>query len=176
MSSSSQEMNPAYGYLWWLNGKTTYIQPGLSISFSGKLIPNAPDDLLAALGKNDQKLYIIPSKDMVVVRQGNKANEEAVLAVSGFDNELWNKINMLFENSDLLSTLANEQMVYPNPTHDVLFLDEVHEVIKLYNTTGRIIMELENASQISLSDVAKGTYLLQLVKSGKISRHHIVVK
>jgi len=45
-----------------------------------------------ALGKNDQKIYIIPSKKMVIIRMGDAADEEN-WALSGFDNDLWLKIN-----------------------------------------------------------------------------------
>jgi CubicO group peptidase (beta-lactamase class C family) len=54
--SPSQELNPRYGYLWWLTGR-----PGA-------------DDLVAALGARDQKLYACPSLDVVVVRQGGEAS------------------------------------------------------------------------------------------------------
>lgn len=93
MTNSSQYLNKAYGYLWWLNGKESFRSPGSTMEFEGKLIPNAPDDLFAGLGKNDQKLYIVPSKNLVIVRLGNNAGE-SVLGASSFDNELWEKINL----------------------------------------------------------------------------------
>ena len=68
--------------------------PGSQLNFDGKLIPNAPNDLFAALGKNDQKIYIAPSNNIVVIRMGEKANTEA-LALSSFDNQLWEKINAM---------------------------------------------------------------------------------
>ena len=42
--------------------------------FEGQLIPNAPDDLIAGLGANDQKLYIVPSQNLVIIRMGDAAN------------------------------------------------------------------------------------------------------
>lgn len=93
-TNTSQNMNLAYGYLWWLNGKNSYRLPGSQIEIQGKLIPNAPDDLYAALGKNDQKLYIVPSKNLVIVRMGEVANITN-FALSSFDNDLWEKINAL---------------------------------------------------------------------------------
>ncbi len=92
MITTSQPMNEAYGYLWWLNGKASFRVPGATASFSGKLIPTAPDDLIAALGKDDQKLYIIPSKGIVVVRMGNSVGEE-LLGPSSFDTLLWEHIS-----------------------------------------------------------------------------------
>lgn len=91
MTNTSQELNKSYGYLWWLNGKESHRLPQSTNEFQGKLIPNAPDDLIAALGKNDQKLYIVPSQDLIVIRMGEDAGN-TVPGPSGFDNELWGKL------------------------------------------------------------------------------------
>jgi CubicO group peptidase (beta-lactamase class C family) len=96
MMNTSQNHNEAYGYLWWLNGKNSYRLPGSTSLFQGKLIPNAPNDLVAGLGANDQKLYIIPSKNLVIVRMGNDSGE-GELGPSGFDNLLWEKINAVID-------------------------------------------------------------------------------
>ncbi len=93
-TNTSQGINKAYGYLWWLNGKSTHHLPGSQLELSGELIPNAPNDMYAALGKNDQKIYIVPSKKLVIVRMGNSA-DNANFALSTFDNDLWGKIKKL---------------------------------------------------------------------------------
>lgn len=62
------------------------------MQFNGTLIPEAPLDMFCALGKNDQKIYIVPSKDLVIIRLGEVAEGEN-FALSNFDNELWKKIN-----------------------------------------------------------------------------------
>lgn len=95
-TNTSQNINLAYGYLWWLNGKSSYHLPQSQLQFNGSLIPNGPNDMFMALGKNDQKIYIIPSKKMVVIRMGEAADEQN-FALSGFDNELWGKINALIQ-------------------------------------------------------------------------------
>ncbi|MHA7842873.1 MAG: serine hydrolase domain-containing protein [Winogradskyella sp.] len=92
--NTSQNLNLSYGYMWWLNGKSSYRLPQTQIQFPGELIPNAPDDMYAALGKNDQKIYVVPSKKLVVIRMGGAADDEN-FALSNFDNELWEKINAL---------------------------------------------------------------------------------
>ena len=94
-TNTSQNINLGYGYLWWLNGKSSYHLPQSQLQFNGSLIPTAPDDMYMALGKNDQKIYIIPSKKMVVIRMGEAA-DGSNFALSNFDNELWTKINALF--------------------------------------------------------------------------------
>lgn len=92
--NTSQNINLAYGYLWWLNGKNSYHLPQSQFQFSGSLIPNAPDDMYAGLGKNDQKVYIIPSKQLVIVRMGESA-DGTNFGLSDFDNVLWGKINTM---------------------------------------------------------------------------------
>lgn len=94
MKNTSQELNPAYGYLWWLNGKDHYMVPGLQLSFNGPLIPQAPSDTYAGLGKNDQKLFVVPSKGLVVVRMGEDAGGD-LLGPTEFDNVLWEHLNAL---------------------------------------------------------------------------------
>jgi len=93
-TNTSQNINQAYGYLWWLNGKSTFHLPQSQLEFQGTLIPNAPEDMYCALGKNDQKIYILPSQKLVVVRMGNTADDES-FALSDFDDVLWGKINAL---------------------------------------------------------------------------------
>ena len=93
-TTTSQNINKSYGYLWWLNGKSSYRLPQTQFEFSGELIPNAPQDMYCAVGKNDQKIYVVPSKELVIVRMGNTA-DDSNFALSDFDNVLWEKINLL---------------------------------------------------------------------------------
>ena len=91
MKNTSQGLNKSYGYLWWLNGKESYMAPSLQVVIDEPLISNAPADTYSGLGKNDQKLYIVPSKGLVIVRMGDNAGEN-LLGPSSFDNALWEKI------------------------------------------------------------------------------------
>lgn len=92
--NSSQNLNLSYGYLTWLNGKSSSMVPGLQTVFPVSLIPNAPSDMYAALGKNDQKIYVVPSQQLVIIRMGESAGG-FTFAVSGFDNELWGKLKTI---------------------------------------------------------------------------------
>ncbi|HET6425856.1 MAG TPA: serine hydrolase [Planctomycetaceae bacterium] len=58
----SQDLNPSYGYLWWNNTTNKW--------------PNVPKDAFAALGRWDNNIHIIPSLDLVVIRQSDKAPEK----------------------------------------------------------------------------------------------------
>lgn len=94
--STSQNINQAYGYFWWLNGKDSFMLPNSQNVFAGSLIPNAPSDMYTAMGAADQRIYIVPSKKMVVIRMGESSTPNSPnFSLSGFDNELWKKINAL---------------------------------------------------------------------------------
>ncbi len=96
--NTSQDINPSYGYLWWLNGKSSFMIPGEQTVYTGPLIPNAPADMYAAMGAEDQRIYVIPSKNMVIIRMGNASDPlNPSFAVSGFDNDLWAKINAVID-------------------------------------------------------------------------------
>jgi CubicO group peptidase (beta-lactamase class C family) len=92
----SQPFNASYGYLWWLNGQESFMLPGPKPpARPGSLIPTAPADLVAALGKADQKLYVSRGLDLVVARLGDKADPESRPALSTFDAALWTILDRL---------------------------------------------------------------------------------
>lgn len=70
MIQPSQQLNPSYGYLTWLNGESSYLLPGSQTRLPGSLIKSAPDDMYQAMGKNGQFLMVVPSQNLVIVRVG----------------------------------------------------------------------------------------------------------
>jgi CubicO group peptidase (beta-lactamase class C family) len=55
---SSQDLNRDYGLTWWVNT-------------AGSLWPGLPTDAFAAMGYLGNKCYVIPSLDVVIVREGD---------------------------------------------------------------------------------------------------------
>jgi CubicO group peptidase (beta-lactamase class C family) len=94
--NTSQTFNMSYGYLTWLNGKTTCMLPQSQTVYTQDIIPNGPNDMYAALGKNDQKVYVVPSQKLVIIRMGNTAGG-VTLATSDFDNTLWGKLRAIMK-------------------------------------------------------------------------------
>lgn len=78
--------NPAYGWLWWLNGGD-YVIDVHARRTPGPLIPAAPCDLVAAFGYLDRRVYLVPSLELVVVRTG------AAVADEDFDQQIWQRVN-----------------------------------------------------------------------------------
>lgn len=86
MLNSSQQLNPSYGYLWWLNGQEFYrATTSTARRIEGQLIPEAPEDLVAMQGALDRKLYIVPSLNLVVARLGSNG----VAGGRSFNSAFW---------------------------------------------------------------------------------------
>jgi CubicO group peptidase (beta-lactamase class C family) len=96
MVNTSQQLNKSYGYLWWLNGKQSFMLPELQIVFPGSPIPDGPTDMVSGMGKNGQYVSVIPSKKMVLIRLGE--NPESVPVPILFLNDIWKKLNPIINN------------------------------------------------------------------------------
>lgn len=166
MISPSQSENPSYGYLWWLNGQPTFQLPGVQLKINRMIIPEAPSDLFAALGKNDQKIYVVPSEGLVVIRQGEAAGG-VTLASSSFDSELWTRLG----NMDCTVSGVNTReevpfSISPNPVIDQIHIqtEATIESIRIYNTQGQVIYQLDSVLEpvLSVSTLLPGTYFVQV--------------
>lgn len=126
MLSPSSDMNPAYGYLWWLNGSEMHRLPETQWPFNGPLIPQGPADLKCALGKNDQKIYVSDSLDWVVIRLGESAGLSQ-LALSSFDNGLWERLMALLPcTTDLAVARTADEALRNCRTQRALSDDAAH--------------------------------------------------
>ncbi len=80
----SQDMNDAYGYLWWLNRPGTVLgavqatAPGAppADGEDTHLVPGAPEDMFFALGFGNQIVAVDPGSETVVVRLGGASPPE----------------------------------------------------------------------------------------------------
>jgi CubicO group peptidase (beta-lactamase class C family) len=90
-SESSQPLNPAYGLLWWVNGEQSWDDWTNTGMRAGSFIPTAPNDLIAARGIGDRKIYVLPSRGLVVTRLGGFAmhDESGEPQRRFFDQEFW---------------------------------------------------------------------------------------
>jgi CubicO group peptidase (beta-lactamase class C family) len=95
MINASQTFNLSYGYLTWLNGKESYMVPGLQVVIPGSVSPNAPVDMFAAMGKNGQLINIVPSENLVVVRMGD--DPDTSLVPFTFQDDLWEVLNEIID-------------------------------------------------------------------------------
>ena len=179
MTNTSQPYNQAYGYLWWLNGKSSYKLPASTLTFQGKICPPAPDGLLMALGKNDQKIYVWPDRNIVVIRMGDDADGGELVPIT-FDTTLWNELNKLmaveYTGINTEAIAENEITMWPNPAQKELNLtvNNPHQplTVYLYNHNGQLVFEETYKYQmpcvrINISHFKNGMYTLRVTSSHK---------
>jgi CubicO group peptidase (beta-lactamase class C family) len=77
--------NPAYGRLWWLNGGE-WVAGAQNGRREGSLVSAAPADMVSAFGAFNRRLYIVPSRNLIVVRTGGTAGDQQ------FDEQLWQRL------------------------------------------------------------------------------------
>lgn len=61
--------NPGYGLTWWLPHASTVPDPITAETDIGRNAAILPKDLVEAAGAGDQRLYVIPSRGLTIVRQ-----------------------------------------------------------------------------------------------------------
>ncbi|MBU6340880.1 MAG: serine hydrolase [Bacteroidetes bacterium] len=172
MTHRSQELNKSYGYLWWLNGQGSFMLPGLQLVLPGDLFTTAPPDLFAALGKNDQKIHVVPSKGWVVVRQGDAGG---YVGPGGsqvpiyFDTDMWKYLNALTCGPSAATEAKGEALqVWPNPASDVwnVRCEEAPNRLILRDLNGREMWRMagggQTAFEIPAASLGAGMYLLEI--------------
>lgn len=171
MVSTSQDLNPSYGYLFWLNGKDRMMLPGIEASLPGPMIPQAPSDMYMGLGKNDQKLYVIPSQNMVIIRMGNPPTGSEPMQII-YDRQMWELIAAL-PCATSVSEDASEDTpnVWPNPVSNVLHHRGTSVIVRTLD--GRIVRSGSTPS-IDVNDLPGGVYMVESSTATKTSRSLIV--
>jgi CubicO group peptidase (beta-lactamase class C family) len=168
MVNTSQPLNKAYGYLWWLNGKASFMLPQSETVYDGPLLPNAPADMYAAIGKNAQYLNVVPSKGLIVIRMGQDPTGLESLVPTLFNNEIWDYLNQLMCEVSELDEIKDAQKtkVYPNPADQFICVEnELYTNYELYDALGRIQFRGEltiGNNYISMEEINDAFYYLVL--------------
>jgi CubicO group peptidase (beta-lactamase class C family) len=170
MRNSSQSINKAYGYLTWLNGKADYMLPSTQLVFNGKLNPNAPDDMYAAMGKDGQIINVVPSKNLVVIRMGNNPMDGSLVPTT-FNSNLWQYLNAVMCTPNAIVDI-NKKInftIYPNPAQEKIIVSNINnanaEVINIFNIYGQKCLEqnIKNGDNtINIKQLLPGNYVVKL--------------
>ena len=166
MVNTSQPFNLSYGYLWWLNGKESFMIPQSTNVFNGNFAPESPDDMYAAIGLNGQILMVIPSKNMVIVRMGD--NPDNVPVPFLLVNDIWKKMNRVLPLTGLVDHEPKSGMsVFPNPFFDEIRV-EIPEfagefLFEILDMHGRVVDSGISSGAISLRELKAGNYLLRVL-------------
>lgn len=167
MTNTSQSLNPSYGYLWWLNGKPTYLAPGFQFPIPGPLMPHAPMDMYTALGKNGQFINVVPSQNLVLVRMGDSPDPDDVPFT--FNDSIWEKMNDVMCGGTGIQTNTfseNELRLYPNPASEIVaFTSESNDQYRIINLIGEVIRSgrvVSGENKIELTGIESGVYVFQI--------------
>lgn len=164
MRNSSQSINNSYGYLTWLNGKASYMIPQSQFVFTGSLMPNAPNDVYAAEGKNGQIINVSPSNGLVLVRMGGSLGNS--LIATQYNDTIWQYLNRLNCVAGVNEQAIDLIQISPNPTNEIISISnlEGNEVFELRNQQGQPVPFQQIGNQISLKNLHSGVYFLTICK------------
>ena len=91
------KVNNAYGFLVWLNRGGTYTLPNVEgpDTGTGQIVASGPRDMYLMAGSGEQRVFVIPSRDLVIVRLGERGSRDLDTRISVWsgrggeiDNEL----------------------------------------------------------------------------------------
>lgn len=165
LTNTSQQINKSYGYLWWLNGKSSFMLPSLQTVFPGSLAPSAPSDMYAALGKNGQILSVSPSKGIVFVRMGNPSSGPGAEVSVTLPENIWSRLNAAMCNTagkhDIHAPVLE---VFPVPSSGRFELrcEAGLEAARISDLSGRVVLQtaLQGKSATWNTSLAAGVYVL----------------
>ena len=179
MTNTSQSLNLSYGYLWWLNGKSSFMVPTSQVVFSGSYAPAAPTDMFAGLGKNGQIVSISKSAGLVVIRMGNQVSSGEV--PTQFCNSIWEKLNAVMCNGTSINetnSKTKEISIFPNPANteiNIVLPANDNAQIEISNAMGQVIIKDQNKNIIDISNLTNGLYFIS-VKQGQQSYTQKLIK
>lgn len=182
MVNTSQDMNSAYGYLWWLNGKSGYMLPQSQIVFNGYLMPDAPSDMISGLGMNGQFLNVVPGRNMVVIRMGEAPDSFPV--PSFMNNRIWQYISELDcqqVNNEEKNYSRHKLNIFPNPASDRITIQSESVIFRLevINIDGKVIQTISPDDvrlEVDISQYVPGMYQVKaLYGDGNVLSKRIIV-
>jgi CubicO group peptidase (beta-lactamase class C family) len=181
MINTSQELNLAYGYLWWLNGKASYMVPSVQLAIPGSFLPNAPEDMYTAQGKNGQFLNVVPSQNLVLIRMGDEPSGALVPFL--MNDKIWEYMNDLVCSNLGVSdfNLENSVDIFPNPSQDNVTLKTnfVGGEYQVLDAMGRVLKQEAITSQntsISMSTFSAGSYFVRIHHAGQHTTKLVILK
>ncbi len=184
LTNTSQNLNLSYGYLWWLNGKKSFMLPTLQFVFNGPLCVDAPEDMFAGIGKNGQLVSVAPSKGIVVVRMGNAPSGPGSEVSTVLLNQIWQHLNGIMCNSTVI--LAPERPDGLSVSHATaqqeIIIQNTNQLsyhCAVTDLAGRILLQKKSnqSETLQVHTLSNGVYLLSLrCENGQTLLHKFVIQ
>jgi len=181
MVSPSQDINKSYGYLWWLNGKESFMIPSSQFVFPGPIAPEAPADMISAIGKNGQIINVVPSENLVMVRIGNAPDVNGLVGLE-FNRQMWDYFNKISCTSETdQNNSFTEPLLAPNPAEEVTWISFAgHDFsVEIFSAEGTKVLSMnkcQNECPVNLSLLEKGIYYVRIKDNEGRLYHKVLVK
>lgn len=129
------------------------------------------------LGSTVHDLSHEQSIDISALEHGEHAIHMYVESTSGYRSAVWTSTFSVEGGSNVETTADEKPHFYPNPASDMIFFSGTRaaEHISIISTDGRLIKTYDRASEISISDIANGLYVLSYQLDGKIKVSTLVI-
>lgn len=165
MTTTSQSLNEAYGYLWWLNDASSFMLPGIQLVIPGAPMPDAPSQIFAAMGKNGQILNIDPDNNLIVIRMGEAPTNEVIFVPTTYNNDIWELLNPVMCSETNVAEIENEVNLYPNPSNSFVEIQGIQGNINfnILDQKGRAVLSGNtNNQRVDISGLSSGVYIFQI--------------
>ncbi|MFN1835832.1 serine hydrolase [Balneola sp. MJW-20] len=178
--SPSQDFNKSYGYLTWLNGQESYINPDDGTEVQGPLLPElgggfTVSDMFGSVGGRGQFFLVFPSENVVIIRLGEQTESTDLQQFGALIQSL---TGVITSNNDVTHSVPESfdlDQNYPNPfnpTTNISFEIPAASMVtlKVYNMLGQEVATLVNsrlnAGQHTISfdagNLSSGVYLYRI--------------
>ncbi len=129
-----------------------------------------------AVGKDGQLLFIVPNKNLVILRMGDNPISDS------FNDDLWEKVNAIFVSTavDDFNSSKSDIHTFPNPSNDFLQIDfrgnmPAHFQLTLFNTLGQAVMKGENVTKLDVTALDASVYFLEIDIAGKRNIKRVLI-
>jgi hypothetical protein len=146
--------------------------PSLQTVFPAFMCPNAPADMISAIGSGGQFLNVVPSQNLVWLRMGDEPSNSNVPFL--LNDDIWQYVNDLVCSTSSVEEeyFEPEIQFYPNPANEQLTVSvtggSLGNVI-LYDQLGVKIKEVNSNTELAkftISDLQNGIYFISLPDRG----------
>lgn len=168
--NTSQDLNKSYGYMWWLNGKESYMIPQLDMVIQGELNPYAPDDMYSAMGKNGQILNLVPSQNLIMIRMGDPPDDDIGPIAFNLNRGIWERFNKIYNVTSVYDSKSNSLNFYPNPVNSIINFNKQFSKIEIFSLEGNKLMKFENVNQVKVDNLSTGVYSIFLYQNNDVKR------
>lgn len=167
MVNTSQNLNLSYGYLWWLNGKESFMLPQTQFVFPGAFAPDAPADMIASIGKNGQLINVVPGDRLVMIRMGD-APGSGVEVPTFYNNDIWKRLKVVVNPATSIKETSfskkEEVEVFPVPAGSTLFIKGLGESkepaeVNIYSVTGEKVLRSFYNGSLDISSLSDGVWI-----------------